>query len=672
MKPFLAKFIFTILLSVLNCFCFAQSNTKETSNAVDSIDKIIQTKVNPKEKLELYQKAFSIALSTQNFSVPDKFSNDAVDLSVKLKDTAKTGLFLYMSGMIKQYQSNFPKSLDYFTKALKYFELANNKHQMAEAYTAMAIVHSLQGNKEICIKNYNNALDCYKSVNDTAGIIGIKNNLAGLYYNTGEEDKAIKETEELLALMGNRPMFQAQALVIKGNLASIYCSQNEYSKAKKIFNELEVQCNTNNVGSYSLANLYISISDCELTNNNINGALDYANKAYELANANSLNDLKVNVSVLLAEVYQQKGDFKNALKFNKIATLLKDSIINVEKSKQILELNTKYETEKKELQISVYEKESKIKEAELKRERLFKTSLIVGLCACILFVGFVYRAYSINKKQKKIIELSNDEISKKNILLEEKNTEILDSINYAKRIQLSMLPDLNKFSFYPNQCFVLYEPKDIVCGDFYFFNENKDSVLITAADCTGHGVPGALMTMLGMEKLEKISKEFSNPSDILRELNKGIKKSLSQNEDGSLSKDGMDVAMYHLDKKTNVLKYAGANRPLWIIKANTDEILEYKATKVAIGGFTEDNQDFDLTELQVEQGDCIYVFSDGYADLFGGEKGKKLTTKRLKELMIEIKGKPMQEQNQQLRDFMNTWKGEIAQVDDILVIGFRV
>ncbi len=256
-------------------------------------------------------------------------------------------------------------------------------------------------------------------------------------------------------------------------------------------------------------------------------------------------------------------------------------------------------------------------------------------------------------------------------IIRNKNKDITDSINYAKRIQQAKLPEKKEIYAALPQCFVLFKPKDIVSGDFYYFSSNADGIFIAAADCTGHGVAGALMSMIGLEKLDDALAHSSNVSEILKQVNKGIKTSLRQSDSNESTRDGMDIAFCNINMITRSVKYAGANRPLWIIRNGHTKIEEIKATKTAIGGLTNDNQHFDAHEVILQQGDTFYICTDGFADQFSS-KDKKLTTKKLKELLLSIQNKSMQEQEIYLDNFMVNWQGDTEQVDDILIIGVRL
>ena len=264
------------------------------------------------------------------------------------------------------------------------------------------------------------------------------------------------------------------------------------------------------------------------------------------------------------------------------------------------------------------------------------------------------------------------EIKKATHTIAEKQKEIIDSITYAKRIQKAMLPHRKDiWAAFPNS-FVLFKPKDIVSGDFYFFQKNDKGVFIASADCTGHGVPGAFMSMIGSDKLNDAVSESSDTSEILSLLNKAIKTTLKQSDSDESTRDGMDIALCSVDTNARIVKYAGANRPIWIIRNGQTVVEEIKATKKAIGGFTEDNQHFDSHEIKFQQGDTFYISTDGYADTFGGQGNKKVTTKRFKDILLSIQDKTMKEQEKHLDDFIENWKGGTEQVDDILVIGIRL
>ncbi len=272
--------------------------------------------------------------------------------------------------------------------------------------------------------------------------------------------------------------------------------------------------------------------------------------------------------------------------------------------------------------------------------------------------------------EKKVSERTQEVLLQKEVI-EVKNKEITESLVYAKRIQSAILPDIKLIYKTLDQSFILYLPKDIVSGDFYGFAQKNGKVIIAAADCTGHGVAGAFMSMIGSALLNQIINEkgITTPSKILDELNDGIIQSLKQKE--SDSNDGMDISVCAFDLGNNVLEFAGANRPLWLIRNGLIDV--YKPDKFPIGGLqVERKQKFSEHKILLQKNDSVYLFSDGFADQFGGERGKKLMTKKFKDTLLAIQNLSMREQENYLKQLFETWKGNNEQVDDVLVIGIRV
>jgi serine phosphatase RsbU (regulator of sigma subunit) len=269
--------------------------------------------------------------------------------------------------------------------------------------------------------------------------------------------------------------------------------------------------------------------------------------------------------------------------------------------------------------------------------------------------------------------ISKKKIEQLNVELGIAYQHISSSINYAKTIQDAMLPDPTVLINCFPESFILFKPRDIISGDFYWLNEEKKTFYVAAADCTGHGVPGALLSMIGIEKLNNIVLEHKEPADMLTQLNKRITFALGQSEHLANSNDGMDIAICSIDKQNRNLNFSGAYRPLWIIRKNQEEIEVIKGTRKAIGGMVSHLcNNFESHKIKLQHGDTIYLFSDGYSDLFGGEYNRKLTIKGFKQLLISIQNKTMNQQSNVLSNFIDEWKQNLKQTDDILVIGIRV
>jgi serine phosphatase RsbU (regulator of sigma subunit) len=307
---------------------------------------------------------------------------------------------------------------------------------------------------------------------------------------------------------------------------------------------------------------------------------------------------------------------------------------------------------------------------------------VASLLIILLAIG-LYRRYIFIKHTNVKIRSQRDEIESQRDLLEKnrdlvvfQKNEIIESINYAQRIQAAMLPPESHFSELIRDHFILYKPRDIVSGDFYWIKQVKQHIVLAVADCTGHGVPGAFMSMLGMSNLNEIvqRREITQANQVLNELRKQVKNSLRQQGKRGESKDGIDMALVALDLETMKMQYAGANIPLYLIKdvKGSPELTEIKADRMPLGYYLNKDESFVNHEIQLEKGDAFYVFSDGFIDQKGGEDEKKFLSKNFKNLLIEISDLAMQDQKKVLQRTFADWIGDRDQIDDLLVVGVRV
>lgn len=549
-----------------------------------------------------------------------------LSIRFELKDTIGQANALARMGQLYGKLHNLNKALDYLNKGKLLYEQLKNQENIALAYNWIGDVYQENNQLSNAILNYQKSLLISNEIKNEKWIITLLNSIGNVYTKQGFFSEAIKK-----------------------HLAAL-----------KISLEFKDKTLTSQT-YYALANAYNKQKDFVKAKNYILLALD------DKDNRISILSLRDN-QLLAAKIDSSIGDGINAYEHYKEYVLLRDKLNTDELSKAATREKFQEEADKQKLE---QDKKDAITAAESKKQKVITGSVIVGLLLVLVFAGFVVRSLRVSNKQKKIIEIKSKETEEQKNIIEEKNRDITDSITYAKRIQQAKLPKKEEiFAALPN-CFVLFKPKDIVSGDFYFFHKNEQSLFIAAADCTGHGVPGAFMSMIGSERLEDAVSNSNDTSQILQLLNKGIKTSLRQSDSDESTRDGMDIAICSVDPVNRIVKYAGANRPLYIIRKGQTEIEEIKATKKAIGGLTEDNQYFDAHELQLQKGDTFYISTDGYADQFSGQD-KKLTTKKFKQVLLEIQDKSMQDQEIHLDNFIEDWKTGIEQIDDILVIGVRL
>ncbi|MCI5054766.1 MAG: YfiR/HmsC family protein [Flavobacteriales bacterium] len=317
--------------------------------------------------------------------------------------------------------------------------------------------------------------------------------------------------------------------------------------------------------------------------------------------------------------------------------------------------------------------QNSVLEDQMSRIRLQRILLYlsVALSTLITILGFIaFRNYEAKKKANTILEEQKEAIEKQKTVIENKNTSITDSINYALRIQKAVLPTQQMAKTFFKDYFVLNLPKDIVSGDFFWVHQEADKLIVAVADCTGHGVPGAFMSIIGNSLLKEIIKhqKIFEPDMILDRLKSGVIDALNQREKGATAKDGMDIALCVIDKTKNNLSFSGAHNPLYILREK--EIIEIKGDAQSIGHSIHHEEKFSKTDIDIKPNDRFYMFSDGFVDQKGGEKKKKYYYKNFKELLINTSPENLKEQGKLLEEEFLSWKGNFAQIDDVLVVGF--
>lgn len=363
------------------------------------------------------------------------------------------------------------------------------------------------------------------------------------------------------------------------------------------------------------------------------------------------------VSKAIAETYEKMGYSMQALSYFKRFMALSDSIFTLEKAKQLDELETRYQTVQKEKQIALQQADIEKKEIEIRHRGIFLTLALVSALLLSGLVLIVWKAYTDKKRT------SN--------LLAEKNRNITESITYARKIQTAVLPPEELLRCLLPNHFVFFRPRDIVSGDFYWISKKDQCVYIAVADCTGHGVPGAFMSMLGFSMLNELVglPVANNAANLLDTLRSKIKSALRQTGKDHEAQDGIDIALCIIDNEQHKLQYAGANNPLLILRQG--QLLEFKADRMPIG-IQAKEKPFTNHLIDTQHGDMVYLFSDGYIDQFGGVKNMRYRMENFRRFLISIHTLPPEQQKRELDTNLKQWMGATSQLDDILVLGFSL
>jgi len=585
-----------------------------------------------KDLITAYNNMGVISKEIGNFPKAIDYYIQSLNIATGLKDNRGMGRAYSNIGIVYRNMKNFDKALEYQLKALYYDSLGKEKNSMGKTYANLGNIYLEKKDNKTAIRFFERALKIFTETNDRPSMAIIYNNTAEAYSEISDFKKALEYARAGLDLAEEikDPMLKGHALLLLGELNE---KQGFYPVAEK--NYKEALAIFAKVGSTTkMKDLYYS----------------------------------------MAGLYRKSKQFEKSIECFEKYNNLRDSLFNSDFTHQISEMEQKYQSGQKQKEIEILKQSESIKDLQLKQKNITIYAGIGLGIALLFFLFFVYRSLQQKKKTNKLLEHQNGEITRQKFVIEEKNKDIIDSLNYAQRLQENILPPDNTVRQLFPESFVFYKPKDIVSGDFYWIEPHGEEVYVAAVDCTGHGVPGAIMSIVGNNLLHKIVKEekIISCSQILDRLVVNLVKYLRQDASNErISNDGMDVSLCKINAKSGKVQYAGAFNPVLVI--NKGVITEYKPDKFSVGRHTyEAGFKFSETNFVIESGSMLYLFSDGYADQFGGEKGKKFMRKNFYSLLKDISELPAAEQQERLSRAFYDWKQNITQVDDICVLGFGI
>ena len=626
-----------------------------------------------------------------------RYCDQAIELAQKLD--ILPALPYLKKGEAYLYSDQYASALEYLLQAASYYEENGNRAGLGRAYNLIADTYGKQGNRENEKLYLQNAIKSFERGKDSIGLVYALHNFGYFNFKMGQYDTALVICTESLDLL-KKLNHSFAYFVCLGNLGLVYSGLTDFDKAEEyLVTAIDTLAALGD--DFYIPEFMTGYASILQQKGDIDQAITYAARALDITD--NLN-FKRDASRLLAQLYEISGKFDNAYYYQSIFIVANDSIKNIKSVQEMANLRTEYEVGKKQAEVDVLQKSKQI-----------QIIINIGLgIILILAIGLVTLYYThlkrsrklsraleerrillanqsselkgkneeltvlnkaISEQNEQILEV-NEELTVLNEAISEQKNEIVDSINYAKRIQSAMLPPETYISELLNENFILYKPRDIVSGDFYWIKQVNQYIVLVAADCTGHGVPGAFMSMLGMSYLNEIvqRREITQANHVLNELRKQIKYSLRQHGQRDESKDGMDMALCVIDLKGMKMQYAGANNPLYLIKDvnGTPELQEIKADRMPLGYYHGKDISFVNHDIQLDIGDSFYLFSDGYIDQKGGKDDKKFMSKKFKSLLLKIHDQTMPDQKKILDKTLTDWMGKNSQMDDILVIGGRV
>ena len=699
---------------IITLFVFSLSINLLASNSqvIDSLRLAYKNSSLSEEKLDLLVQLCD-KTKYSDFETSLIYGRKGIEIAQKINDKGSEAKIRNKLGLAYANQSEYKKSAIEYELAKELFEVVGDEDMQGVVYNNLGLLSHYKNDYAQELKYYHKALEIYQKLNSPSRKAMIYVNMGRVYigkkdYKTAASyfEKAYKNYDELKDY--------PRVVTCLNNIAALYSMSKDYEMSRMYFDKnlellesIEGYDDRKAMVLYNSSTVLIQLKDYQLAEERLNKALLIVEKEgskdglaicyhdfgilylhqekYKQAESSFIKSLKISKEIkhleleienykYLSRLYDETNEYEKAYHNYKRYASIKDSIFDKQIEK-INEVEQKYLEEKSAREIEAINVE---KQKEIHQSNIIKLVGGASILVLVLVVFLVVIKYRDKKKS--------------NLLLAEKNKEITDSIQYAKRIQKAILPPNKLFERSLPNSFILYKPKDIVAGDFYWMEAPSSSlegggqtplpsgaaegglVLFAAADCTGHGVPGAMVSVICNNGLNRSVREYglTDPGKILDKTREIVIQEFEKSEEEV--KDGMDIALCSLSVNSNqstLLQYAGAHNPLWIIRKEADEVEEIKANKQPIGKF--DNPEPYITHtLELQKGDTIYVFSDGYADQFGGEKGKKLKTANFKKLLLSIQNETMDKQKQLLEDAFEKWKGDIEQLDDVCVIGVRV
>ncbi len=704
------KALLTVALQLLATIAFSQSRIDTLklitkSNSHDTVKLIAYNslinqywKIDLKKALNYSKISLAIALKNKN----DKFIAGAYNnlsgtyyfmgdfdnallynfktLSVrqkKLKDGTTVGTKKSIASTYNNIASlylnlgNYTKSIEFNLLALKIKEEIKDSIGIARSFTNIGNVYEKINNTGMALKFQKQALEIMIKLNDEYGIGAAYNNIANIQLKSNEYEPAKLNFERAIEIR-QRINDEEGLYSTYNNMGELNYELKNYKEAKKYF-DLAWNYFSESSDPYLRTSLLINLGEiCKYVGEEKKSE-EYLKLAISIAQKNKMPEIEKAAYDALASMFFKKRDFEKAYSNLRKYIEINDTIYKIEYSNKMAEMQAMYDDAHKSNQIETYKKEkvqseleNSKKELELQKQRNFRNLLLLGI---ILLGGLgflLYNRYAIKNKLNKQLELQNHQIAGK-------NNDITNSINYAKRIQDAILPPVKLVDRYFKNNFVFYRPKDIVAGDFYWLERLNGISFLAAADCTGHGVPGAMVSVVCSNALNRAVLEFgiTEPGLILDKTRELVLETFSKSDEEV--KDGMDISLIAVSDKQDIsgkikVKWSGANNPLWYVQEGM--LKEIKSHKQPIG-ITDNATNFPTHEVILNSGDSLFLFTDGYPDQFGGSDAKKFKLKNLQQLFLTNSHLSMQQQKEIYISTFDNWKGDLEQVDDVCVIGIK-
>ena len=590
--------------------------------------------------------------------------NQAARLYELIGDSKATGMVQAELGNLYASMGNMVKAIESHQEAIELFESINFNQGVAQCYSDLGNTHFYQKNYQTALRYFKKSKEVFEKEKDLKAVAELYNRISSVYRDMDELTKSIDYDYYALMIqeklrdksgIAQSNLNIGQTAIIQGELKR---AEGYIEYASKLYKEIGDQL--------GLTRCLLISAEIEVKQNHLENALDQLKQCIEIAQESGAQKELTTAYSTIANVYEQKQMYEQAYRFMTLHAQLKDTLYSKDKTRLFSEMEVKYRTKNKEKELQ----EEKLKTQQQSGKTVMYVSFALSLSGMLVVVILLMLKRSALRKQV------NEDLSVKNELIRNKNQEIIDSIYYAKKIQEAIITPRSYFEkTFRNYC-IFFRPKDIVSGDFYwaYHDPVKNKSFWVTADCTGHGVPGALMSMIGTVMLNEIVIVGKNqdPENILRKLSKYLKRYINNDEE-DISRDGIELSLCVFDRDNDKLQFCGANGHAFVVREN-GEVIDLKGSKQPIGydPLERGNTEFVVLEHQVQENDMVVTFTDGYPDQLGSENRKKFKVGAMKNNFVQWRNEPMDKINENLVQALEDWQGDIDQIDDVLVIAVKL
>jgi len=585
-------------------------------------------------------------------------------------------------GLCYAHLDEYVLGIDYIQRSITIREKIGDKRGLANSFLTLYKVYLELGEFDKAMESEFKSLSICEEIGDLQCVSGRYTNLGELYQRKGDLKEAMRYHQKALAL-SKKLLIKNRIAQVHENIARVYVVSDQKELAHLHLDSSEI-LRISFGDKEGIASISLMRAELALAENHYTKAKTYAQNTLQIAGELRLRYMVREAHHILSSVYKKENNIDAAFYHFQQFTHLKDSLFNSEQSRALVKQELEFSFARKEAQQRA-EEEARESRRQEEKDRLRKIIAWVSLGLILLTILLLFSIWQYRQKNRTNQQLiqayselnqRNEELNEKNEIIETQNQEINDSIVYAQKIQHAVLPEIDELLKPFRSGFVLFEPKDQISGDFYWTSQLHGKLIVVTADCTGHGVPGGFMSMLGISFLNEIINEqhVVDPAQIVEKLREKVISALRQRGQEGEQKDGMDMTVCVFDLNNMTMRYACANHVIYLIRKTSDELhlTEHKGNRFPVGIFGDDLRPFDSFELGVQPGDRIYTFTDGYIDQFGGPKGKKFKHQQYKSILLSIQQHRMTEQSHLLNQTFRNWQGKTEQTDDVCVIGIEI